>query len=465
MLALVSNMAVARLLTPGEVGIYAIAAVLAGIAQLFRDMGIGQYLIREPVLEHGQLRTAFTLMALISWMLGLSLFLLAGPVAAFYAEPDLTSVLRIQSCAFVIIPFGAISLTLLKREFRFGATYAINSAAHIVQLIVTISLAATGWGAQSLAFGSVAGILITAVGAVGARRRQFMFLPSLAGAKRIFRFGATVTGAEVLVALNRDLPELIIGKFMGTPALAFFSKALLPSTMFSRFVMGALNPVMLPALSQKHRENGAAGPMLHATACLTAISLPSLILVAFLADSVVMILFGDQWAPAVEPLRILALATALASMTSFVSPLMVAMGHPRALLEIQAIVVPFRITLVSAAVTHSLELVAVGWLVSNMLSCWLMFRKAKQVVGLHARCIWGAVRTTVTIGGPLAVAIGFGIQAMPVPAGVWAAIITTISAFALLGLIWTAVLISLRHPMAVELGRAVPALGRMRRRV
>jgi len=43
--------ALARLLSPEEIGIYSIAAVLVYFAQIFRDFGVASYLQRERDLE------------------------------------------------------------------------------------------------------------------------------------------------------------------------------------------------------------------------------------------------------------------------------------------------------------------------------------------------------------------------------------------------------------------------------
>jgi O-antigen/teichoic acid export membrane protein len=450
MLVLGSNMVIARLLTPEEIGVYAVAAVLAGIAQIFRDLGIGQYLIREPEITEPKLRAAFTLMTTMAWTLGTGLALSAGYLATFYEEPALRTVLRIQALSFFIIPFGAISLTLLKRDFRFGANYVVDIAASATQITIAITLAAIGFGAPSLAWGSVAGVLVTSIGAVLARRGRFAFRPSLKGARAILRFGGYITATNLLGNFNRDITELMIGKWMGMSSLAYFSKALLPNTAFSQLMMGALRPVLLPAFSKKIREHDFRQPFLYGISCLTAVAFPSLLLAAFLADWIVILLFGSQWGQTVEPMRFFAISAAIWSTTALSSPLLVAMGHPQVPMKIQLVTVPLRIGLIALAIPHGLVMIAQAWLLSVILGAALSFYMVGRLSGIRLREIGGATAPAVFLGGPIAVLVGSVAWWIGPDINAANGIVVLLTAGTSFSLIWGLALLALKHPLYLE---------------
>ncbi|HEU4375150.1 MAG TPA: oligosaccharide flippase family protein, partial [Telluria sp.] len=54
LLSLASGMIISRLLTPAQTGIYSVAAVLLGVAQVLRDFGVGQYLVQERELNQAK---------------------------------------------------------------------------------------------------------------------------------------------------------------------------------------------------------------------------------------------------------------------------------------------------------------------------------------------------------------------------------------------------------------------------
>jgi O-antigen/teichoic acid export membrane protein len=72
-LATAGSIVMARLLTPHEIGVYAIAAVAAGIAQVLRDFGVGQYLVATKELGRVELRAALTVSLLSASVLGAGL--------------------------------------------------------------------------------------------------------------------------------------------------------------------------------------------------------------------------------------------------------------------------------------------------------------------------------------------------------------------------------------------------------
>lgn len=450
LLFLGSNIALARLLTPEQIGLYGIAAVFAGIAQTFRDMGIGSYLVREPELDNAKIRVAFTLMTVASWFLGGVLFLAAVPLAALYDQPSLAWVIQIQCLCFIMVPFGAIGLNLLRRDFRFGAFYFVNVAAAIMHVVTAIGLAYAGFGADSLAWAAVAAMVTTSVGAALAHGGPVVYHPTLKGAKLVMSFGGYVSASRVLGTLNKDIPELLVAKFLGMAPLAFFSKAQLPSTTFSDFVMGALNPVLLPAFSQKHQDNGIESSLRHGVACLTAAVIPPLVLLACLAEWVVMLLFGPQWGPAVVPMQVLALATGVWSLTALLPTVLTAVGQPKALMTGQLVAVPARIGLVAVTLPFGLEAVAIGWLASHLAAAAVWLRQLRRYAGIGADVVIRASAQSVLAGGGVALMIGLIARAAAPEVSVKGALVALTGAGSALVLVWFVFLTRLDHPLYRE---------------
>lgn len=48
-LGLASNILVARLLSPDEIGLYSVSLAVISVAQVLRDFGIGNFLIQEKI--------------------------------------------------------------------------------------------------------------------------------------------------------------------------------------------------------------------------------------------------------------------------------------------------------------------------------------------------------------------------------------------------------------------------------
>ena len=80
-LQLVSTVVLARVLSPQEIGTFAVAAVFTALASNFRNFGITEYLIQERELLPGTIRAAFAVNICVSWTMGI-LLLAASPLVA-----------------------------------------------------------------------------------------------------------------------------------------------------------------------------------------------------------------------------------------------------------------------------------------------------------------------------------------------------------------------------------------------
>ena len=60
-IGLASNLVIARLLTPLEIGVYSVSLAVISIAQVLRDFGVAGYLVQERELNEDHIRTALGL--------------------------------------------------------------------------------------------------------------------------------------------------------------------------------------------------------------------------------------------------------------------------------------------------------------------------------------------------------------------------------------------------------------------
>lgn len=66
---LVSNLLIARLLTPDQIGVYSVTLAVISIAQVLRDFGVASYLVQVKDLTEDHIRTALgvTLIIGVGW--------------------------------------------------------------------------------------------------------------------------------------------------------------------------------------------------------------------------------------------------------------------------------------------------------------------------------------------------------------------------------------------------------------
>ena len=353
-------MVLARLISPTEIGIYSVAAAFVAIAHMLRDFGIGNYLVQEKNLTQDRIRAAITIMMMTAWGLAILLALSSDLIASFYAEEQLQPIVLVLSLNFVLLPFTAPVLSLLRRDMNFSALLMIELISTFVRTIVAIVLAWQGFGAMSLAWAAVANICVILFLTLFYRPSWSHWFPSFKEIRQVGLFGFKASSAAIVSELGTSAYDLILGRILGFTALGLFSRAMGVMYLFDRDIMGAIRNVVFPTMALKNREGTDQVEFYcRALTYITGVAWPFYSFLIVMAFPVMRILFGDQWDGAVPLVQTLAIAGIIGATCSLSGSLIYALGDIDKILYIEIIVQVTRITLLIAAAFHSLE--AVAW--------------------------------------------------------------------------------------------------------
>ncbi|MFA7556098.1 MAG: oligosaccharide flippase family protein, partial [Spongiibacteraceae bacterium] len=307
-LSLISVIAVARLLTPAEVGVFAIASSLVLITGELKSLGAGTYLIRAEKLDDATIKSATGLMMLISWSMGGLLFFLSPWLAVFYQVPDLKIILRLLSYSFFLAPFISIPRALLTRDLKFKAIFYISIITQLTLLISTIIFILLGFSYFSLAYASVIGYTIELVLTLVFRPQGTPWLPAFTNLFRILKFGIYVTFGNLFAKFSLSLPDLIIGKQGTVAEVALFSRGVGFLDFVSNTLKQGITPIAMPYLSeQKRLGHPLEEPYLKATMLLGVIVWPALAVAGIVSSPIILLFFGPQWADTAPLVSILCL--------------------------------------------------------------------------------------------------------------------------------------------------------------
>ena len=308
-LHLVSTVIISRLLTPAEVGVFAIAVVFSSLASTFRDFGVAEYLIQERELTPDKIRAAFALNIIVSWTMALLLFFGSFPAATFYREAGVGEVLRILSMSFILVPFGAVTHAWFRRELNYQPIIICNLVSSVVAFIVAVSMALLGYGYLSLAWSTLSGIVAVVLATAYFRPRDFPKWPGLKGIGAAFHFGKFASLIYIFAQLTKGAPELVIGRARGAADVGIFSRANGLVEVFHRVVIRPVMSVVLPYFASQDRKKGSiVSAYTSSVSMLTAVGWPFLAVMAF---SAIRIIYGDQWLAAVPLAQVLCLVCAI----------------------------------------------------------------------------------------------------------------------------------------------------------
>ncbi|SFW29849.1 lipopolysaccharide biosynthesis protein [Nitrosovibrio sp. Nv17] len=452
LLGLTGSVVVARLLTPEEIGLFSVSLSLIAFGHVFRDFGIGQYLVQAAEISRDRLRSASTMMILISWSVALLFFLARQPAAGFYQNAGIAEILAVLALNFAILPFGAPLLSMLRREMRFDRIALVSISANVVQLAVTVSLALNGFSYMSMAWGSLAGVLATTAILVAMRPADALLMPRLAGMREIFHFGARSSVASLAGQVGSAAPDLIIGGTLGFAEVAFYSRAWgvmnLVMSDFTNIVRG----VFFPAFARRVREGASPSAIyLQGITQLTGLTVPLLAVFALLAEPLIHFLFGSQWdrsAPLASLLCAYAMLTAPFVLTGVA---LVACGKIDIFMRTQLWIQGIRILVISTTVIIDLESMVLVLGLAYCIEVNIYLAAMKKAIGLGFsglfRCIWRSYAlAAIAVSGPGMLLVGSRMTGM-YPGSFWQLTIAGILAMTawLIGVYW------LRHPLRSEI--------------
>ncbi|SET76924.1 Membrane protein involved in the export of O-antigen and teichoic acid [Marinobacter segnicrescens] len=400
LIGLASTMIVARLLTPAEIGTFAIASAIIMMLSEFRVLGAGAYLVRENELTDEKIRRALGLTIIIAWGIGL-IVLLLGPVAAYYYDiPPLTLIFAILAGSFFLAPFLSITMALLARTFSFKTVLKAQLVGSFVNLVVTVFLIQAGFSYYSLAIGQLTQSV--AQFAMIALRSEFpnFWRPAFSRLGEIASFGIYNSLTNFFRKTVTVVPDLVIGKLGTTTQVAMFSRGL----GFVGFLAGTLqmgvSPVVLPYLSETRRaDQDITRAYTRAVVLICALVWPVLAVAAIASLPVIRLFFGGQWDAAAPLTSVLAIWLILRATHRFANNLLVATGNERVMTAKEAFLFVAICLLVVVAFPHGLQAVANGFVVLGILEItlvtWLLAKRVGLQVGVFYRALLPNLLITV----------------------------------------------------------------------
>jgi PST family polysaccharide transporter len=145
----------------------------------------------------------------------------------------------------------------------------------------------------------------------------------------MFTFGASVVGNHALTVLIRRSDDLLIGYFLGTTLLGFYTVGYQLLLIIIRLVTEVTNSVAFPAFSRiQHQPERMRRAFYNVTQYTSLFAFPVFIGLAALAPELIPAIFGEKWAPSIPVMQVLALIGILQSVLFFNGSVIRASGKP-----------------------------------------------------------------------------------------------------------------------------------------
>lgn len=318
-LNLFTSVVLARLLAPAAFGLMGMSGFFTGISSRLIHLGFGAAVIRRPEIRPDHIATLFVATLVINTTICLVLVALSPLAGRYFDNPLVGDVLRWMALIFVLRSIGACPSALLRRRLDFRANAFASFIDAGVKLVVAVPLAWQGYGVWALVYGELAGSLCDKLYLAWAARWVPSLRCSRAALNDLFVFGMNMSLRSIIGYVSEHVDNLIVGKSLGMTALGFYEKSYNLIRLPVSELSGRLGVVIFPALARMQGEPGRFRAAFRKAALgMSLIGYPLFATFAVLGGPLILVLYGAQWAPAIVPFQILAVAGPL-RMTAILS--------------------------------------------------------------------------------------------------------------------------------------------------
>jgi O-antigen/teichoic acid export membrane protein len=367
---------VIRILDPHDYGLFAMTQVVLSVLNMLNGVGLASGLIQRQDADERSIRQVFGMLIALNFTLGALQFATAPLVAAYYRQPIVADLLRVQSCLYLITPFIAFPYALLSRAIDFKQQARAYFLSSIAGALTALTGAYAGWGVWTLVAAPIVLFTFRAAGMMGALERLYWPLFDFRGAGQLAKFGGLMAVGQLFWVLQSQADVFIAGRVLTPETLGLYTTSLfLTQLLVSKFVP-AINDVAFSiyARMQDKRDAVATG-FARSARMVMLVAMPFYVGLAVTAEPLVATMLGAKWIEAAPLVQLLALAMPAVTLQVLFSPACSAMGRPGIGVHTAAI---------GAVLLPIAFLIGLKWGVTGLAASWFF----AYVVYLPATAAW-----------------------------------------------------------------------------
>jgi teichuronic acid exporter len=356
---------VIRLLAPGDYGLMAMANVFFGLFFMIADLGFGSAAVQALELTREQLRRVFGIIIVLNVGAAALTFAGAPVIAGFFSEPRLIPIVRVLAVNFLFIALYILPQSHLLRDMKFNVKAKVDLGATVSSALLTLLLAALGYGVWSLVTGMVAYHGVRALLFNLARRVPLVPEFSFRSVSGLARFGMLSALSTFLFFLYGQADVVIGGRFLGADALGLYAVALSLASIPMEKVLPIITQVSFAAFSRIQTDRARVNRNLLRSVRLVSLAcFPAFLGLAAVAPIFVPLVLGPRWIELVVPFQVLCLVLPLKAVASLFAPPLYGVGRPGVVVGNMATALGIMVVALLLGVRHGVLGLALAWLIA-----------------------------------------------------------------------------------------------------
>ena len=341
LVAPISSMVLARLLTPSAFGVVATLNMVISFAEIFTDAGFQRYLIQHEFKDAEEkdksTNVAFWSNLAMSFFLWGVIAIFSEQLATLVGNPGLGHVLTIACVSIPLASFSSIQMALFKRSFDFKTLFWRRLAMILVPLCITVPLAFWMRSYWALVIGTICVNLVNAVLLTYKSNWRPRKYYSFFNLQEMLSFCSWSILDKVLIWATSYVDIFFIGKMLNDHYLGVYKTSISTVGQFTSLITASVLPVIMPSLSRLQNDFPEMRKTLLSFQKYTSVLLLPLGVGIFMFRNLITeVMLGDQWIEASSFIGLWGLMEVTTVIFSrFCSPVYPAIGKPRVSVIVQ----------------------------------------------------------------------------------------------------------------------------------
>jgi len=370
----------ARILTPQEFGVVAVAQTVVMFLTMIGSAGLSASLVLEREEDEETVHSVFWVNLAVALAMAACIYIWASPFAGWLGAEDAAYLLRVMALLVPLQLSGDVAYSLLARRMAFQKDAAWSVFSESVGAITAVGLAVYGFGVWSL----VAQLFVSAIVRLGglfyATGYRPRFVLSLGKVGALTKYSLGIMGSELFNFITFQSPLVVVSRHLGLSDAGAYSAANRFSSIPNQVLLAGLMGVLFPVFSHMGDDPRRRTDALMLSTQVTTVALaPMMFGLWAVAEPGMFLIFGQQWVHAWPVLGLLAVSKGIMSPCSTYIPFLKGAGRSNVLWWVAMLRAALVYGLVSyGAMTGGLFAAMVWLCVANAITLvfysWSVFR-------------------------------------------------------------------------------------------
>ena len=361
LVAPVSTMVLARLLTPDAFGILVTATMVISFVEIFTDAGFQKYLIQHNFDSDKDLFQSSTVAFWSNLVLSLAIWLViicfSENIATLVGNEGRGDVIAVSCFCIPLAAFSSIQMALYKRSFDFKTLFWVRIVGIMIPLVITIPLAFLTRSYWALIIGMIVLNLSNALILTAKSQWKPNFFYRISLLKEMYSFTVWSMFEAISIWMTSYIDIFIVGTMLSQHYLGVYRTSMSTVGQIMGLIVSATTPVLFSSLSKLQNDNRELRRMFFSFQKIVGILLIPLGVGIFLfSDLITDILLGDQWGEASHFIGLWGLTSSITIVFAYYcSEVFRAKGKPKLSTLAQVVHMAFLIPTVLWAVSYGFD--------------------------------------------------------------------------------------------------------------